>query len=95
MRSSPAIPANNEFHHLRTYLTGNAATTTAEFSMTETCYADPIAMLNRHFEDKQKIDQEQLTALRRLPRVMSANDLRALNKPYDATELNLRNLIAL
>lgn len=90
-----AISVTDKFHYLRKYLAGDAAATIAGFPTTESSYNDAISMLQQRFGDKQRIEQQHLTALRQLRGVKSADDIRGMRKLYDTTQLNVRCLVAL
>lgn len=95
----PSIPmqltTTDKFHYLRRCLTGDAAAAIAGLPTTEICYAEAITILQQRFGDQRRIERQHLNALRNLPHVASANDVRGLRNLYDTTQLNVRCLNSL
>ncbi|XP_037515172.1 uncharacterized protein LOC119391568 [Rhipicephalus sanguineus] len=89
------LTPSTKFYYLKSFLAGDAAAAIAGLPTTESCYAGTVAMLKERFGDKTSIIQHHLTALRNLPNVTSANDIRGFQRLYDATQLNIRCLGAL
>ncbi|KAH7986495.1 hypothetical protein HPB51_026656 [Rhipicephalus microplus] len=75
--NSDLTPAT-KFYLMKSFVCKDAATAIVGLPMTESCYADAMGMLKERFADKATIIEHHLRALRNLPRVTSANDMRGL-----------------
>ncbi|XP_040076663.2 uncharacterized protein LOC120848716 [Ixodes scapularis] len=89
------LTSTDKFHYLCRCLTGDAAAAIAGLPTTETCYAEAITILLQRFGDQRRIERQRLNALRNLPQVASAGDVKGLRNLYDTTQLNIRCLTSL
>lgn len=67
-----------KFHYQWKYLSGYAASAVAGLPTTEACYQDAIDLRKQRFEDRWRIEEQHLHALRSLPQVQSSTNLRGL-----------------
>lgn len=95
IHKNPTLASTDKFHYLRRCLTGDAAAAIAGLPTTETCYAEAITILQQRFGDQRRVERQHLNALRNLPQVASAGDVKGLRNLYDTTQLNIRCLNSL
>ena len=83
----------NKFNYLRSLLRGTARESVAGLMLTAVNYDEAIAILKKHYGNKQAIISRHMDTLMGLEAVMSNNNTKALRHLYDMVESNIRSCV--
>lgn len=84
-----------KLNYLRTYLEGPTAAAIAGLALTKENYTTAVELLHDRYGNKQMIISLHMDTMLKIPRVVSALDIKLVRMVYDKIEITVRSLQAL